>query len=784
MNTSEHISADDIEAIRLAAKPVGSAELEVVLSVPDIRCAGCIQKIEGALMATSGVSMARVNLTARRVRVRWDSGSEPPPLTDILKKTGFSARLAELDPDDTGDDELSKQVRALAVAGFAAGNVMMLSWSVWSGADDKTRHLFHLLSAIITIPALVFSSRLFFTSAWRALRHGTTNMDVPICVGIVLTTLLSIYDTFAGGHQVYFDAAIMLVFFLLIGRTLDTRMRVRARDAMGALKQMQPMVANVVLPQDGITVARSIEDVMPGDQLRVDAGTRIPLDCRVINGTSAIDMSIVTGESVPIDVDRGAQLYSGCMNIDGPLLVEAIDDVQGSYLSRIEQEMSQADHEKGQYHQLADSVVAYYTPFVHLAALVGFLGWLWATQDWYQSVTVGVAILIITCPCALGLAVPIARVIAGQQLLKRGVLMKNGQALEQLALVDAAVFDKTGTLTTSQASLNTQASAFDEQAFHLAQSLSHASDHPYARAIANATLSSDSVAPPASAKAEFRPEALRPVPGAGIEAVHDGVVYRLGSEAWALNQHQSSQIHHNRAQAAPLQLDDESHTPQPTSVLSRDGQFLARFAFDDSLRQDAVSCVQQMKALNISVSIVSGDQQSVVTSVAETLGVNDYQSAIKPWDKVSDIRSRLLKNNAVVMIGDGVNDSPALTAATVSIVPGTAANMTRRIGDFILLADRLTAIPEAIAIARRSRRIMKQNLGFAVGYNVIALPLAMAGYVTPLVAALAMSMSSALVVANSLRLARIRGALDRAQVSREEQNSRNPMPAVSGPYTA
>lgn len=733
----EQASSGGVDAIRLAARSVSSSELEVELSVPDIRCAGCIQKIENVLKATPDISRARVNLTARHVRVRWKASSATPSLITIIESVGFKAQLADVDEQGADNNELAKHIRALAVAGFAAGNVMMLSWSVWSGADDSTRHLFHLLSAAIAIPALIFSSRVFFSSAWQALRHRTTNMDVPICVGIVLTTLLSLYDTMAGGHQVYFDAAIMLVFFLLIGRTLDTRMRAKARDAMISLKRMQPAIAHVLLPDGHTSVVTAVGDVRENDLLRVGIGERIPVDCCVVSGGSSIDMSIVSGESMPVSVGRGSMLYAGCNNLDGVLNVTAVQEVTGSFLSRIEREITQAESQKGRYQQLADKVVSYYTPFVHIAALVGFVAWMMVSRDWYQSITVGVAVLIITCPCALGLAVPIARVIAAQQLMRRGVLMKNGQALEQLALISTAVFDKTGTLTTAQASLNSSSSDFNNDSLDIAQSLSAASEHPYARAILNAEKSANTP--------EFSRcwDVINHIPGAGVEGCFGRHVYRLGSEAWSLPSCIAEQ------QTNPV-VDNLS-----SSILSCDGRYLARFSFNDTLRQSASLCIRQLESLDIATAILSGDKQESVDSVAKSLNIKCYQAAAKPWDKVNWIQSAQQSGETVLMIGDGINDSPALSAAAVSMVPGTAANMTRRMGDFIILADRLTAIPEAIRIARQARRIMIQNLWLAVGYNIVAMPLAMTGHVTPLVAALAMSLSSALVVANSLRLTRV-----------------------------
>ncbi len=723
--------ANNTDVIALISRKINASLSEVELAIPDIHCAGCISTIENALSGTAGVEYARVNLTTRRVRIRWLTAMNTPALIDVINKAGFKANVPENLSQATAEDALTKHIRALAVAGFATANVMMLSLSVWSGADENTRHIFHLLSAMIVVPALIFSSRLFFVSAWQALRVGRTNMDVPICVGIVLTTVLSIYDTTLGGEQVYFDAVIMLVFLLLIGRTLETRMRAKARGAVDALAQLQPALALIYSKKSQQFVSTAVDKVIGGDILQLAKGERIPVDCKIISGRSSIDMSLVSGESVPVPVSEGDVLFSGCLNLESILQAAATDTVNTSFLGKIEQLIEDAGAHKGHYQQLADRVVSYYTPFVHMAALLGFMLWMWHSGDWHRATTVGVTVLIITCPCALGLAVPITRVIAAHQLIKIGVLMKDGAALERLATVAAVVFDKTGTLTTGQAKLYGVYNACTEESMRIAQSLCNGAEHPYAKAIVRHSQLHSNQAYPWQEWCE--------VAGNGVSARLGNDTYRLGRAAWALN---------DSASENDDQDDIFSH-----SLLTKNGFTIAEFTFEDCLRKDAPECINRLRKQCLAVEILSGDAVGPVRQVAAKLNIEQFHSAADPNKKLDQINLRQSANRQVLMVGDGINDGPALAASSVSMVPGTGADMTRKLADFVLLSNHLTAIPDAIALARRSRTIVAQNLTLAVGYNVVAMPLALTGVVTPLLAAVAMSVSSVLVIGNSLRLA-------------------------------
>ena len=708
------IETDD-EALLTLSRKLGDGTRQLEFAVPDAHCASCIRSIETGLDALPQVKSARVNLSKRRVRVVFDPDQgRPADLAPAIRSSGYHTYVLDPSVDEDGDPGLRELVKALAVAGFAAGNIMLFSVSVWSGANEATRDLFHWISAIIALPAIAYAGRPFFRSAWRAVRVGRTNMDVPITIGVFLATALSLYETINSGRHAYFDASATLLFFLLAGRTLEYLMRERARSAITNLARIAPRGATRV-HEDGRREYLPLKEIEPGMVLELRVGDRVPVDSEVVGEGASFDTSIIDGESVPRTFSSGDEVMAGASNLGGLVQVIARKCSEESLLSRMVALMEAAEGAKTKRRRIADRAASVYAPIVHTIAILTFLGWGVFTGDWHNALMNAVAVLIITCPCALALAVPIVHVVAAGKLFEGGVLMKDGAALERAAEADSVAFDKTGTLTVGRPRL------FDyhvegSEAEAIAVALARASTHPLSQALVQ-TLHSGDVAL----------TDLREVPGHGVEGTLDGARWRLGSRAWC-----------------GLGEGDGDAT---AVWLSCDGVARATFRFEDEVRADAREAVRQVTRLGLPVRLLSGDAPQPVASVAAKVGINVARARLLPEDKVADV-----ERGHTMMVGDGINDAPALRAAHVSMAPSTAADIGRSAADFVFTGGQLGAVPLVIGTARRAASIVNQNLVLAIGYNAVAVPLAISGHVTPLVAAIAMSSSSIIVVANALRL--------------------------------
>lgn len=700
-----------------ARQPASHALTTTVLVVPGMHCAGCMGKVEKAFNAIPGVSAARVNLTARQVRVEHDPMIETPALVDALTLAGFSSQLRseELVPPESAAKPL---LAPLAVAAFACMNVMLLSVSVWSGAEGATRNLFHWLSALIGVPAILYAGRPFFTSAWGALKQRTTNMDVPISIGVTLATALSLYETAIGGADAWFDGTLMLLLFLLTGRVLDAAMRDRARAGVDSLLRQAAPGATVVA-RDGAVQWLAAADLAPGMVMRVAMGERLAADGVIASGASRFDQSLLTGESAPTAAGEGDSVHAGTLNLDAPVDVRVCAAGQDTSLAEIARLMDAAGQARSKYVRLADRASRLYAPAVHTLAALSFAGWMLAGAGIYQSAVIAIAVLIITCPCAIGLAVPVAQVVASGALMRAGIMVKDGTALERMAGVDRVLLDKTGSLTLGRPTPDTAAlDALRPEEAAVALALASHSRHPLSRALVEALTA-------------------RGVQSAGLTEVSEeagqGVTARWNGQAVALR----------RPEAA-----------SGTATALVIGECPIRLiAFADRLRPDATAALAQFRQLGIAASILSGDNAGAVADVARATGLT-AQAAASPVDKQAAITRLQGGGHRVLMVGDGLNDGPALAAADASIAPGSASDVGRQAADMVFLGESLLALPRAVTASRRTLRVVKQNFVLAIGYNVLAVPLAMAGLITPLFAAIAMSTSSLLVIGNSLRLVR------------------------------
>lgn len=688
-----------------------------LFSVEGMRCAACIARIENGLAAVPGIFAARVNLSARRVRVTHDPAFSEEAILAAFNAVGFDAHPFAGEPAlGAKSSESRRLMLAMGVAGFAMMNIMLLSVSVWSGAEGSTRDLFHWISALIAIPATAYAGRPFFESALGALKQRRTNMDVPISIGVIVTLAMSLYETATGGPHAYFDGVVMLLFFLLAGRYLDSVMRARAEDSIAALLRRVPPEATIVI--DGVHQRRRVEELMPGDLVFVAAGERIAVDGRVIEGRSEIDRALITGESLPEQVRVGCPVLAGTINLAGPITVKASAVGGDTTIADIVRLMEEASGSKSLYVRIADRAARLYAPAVHSLAALSFLGWWLAGAGIHQSLLIAVAVLIITCPCALGLAVPIAQVVASGAMMRGGILVKDGSALERLATVDVALLDKTGTATLGQ--LRPDNLPTDQTEREVLAALARSSRHPLARAVTCALEDVGNV----------RLDDMAEVTGYGVEGWHEGRHWRFGRPDWV------------------GQLSEERGTVAALAVVGQRGRMI-RFA--DALRPDAHRAIAELEALAIRPTLVSGDHASVVAEVAGRMRIR-WQARVTPVDKHALVERERADGHRVLMVGDGLNDGPALKAADVAMAPAAASDVGQMAADLVFFGESLDAVPRAVRASRRTMAIIKQNFALAIGYNIIAVPLAIAGMVTPLVAALAMSGSSILVVANALRL--------------------------------
>lgn len=683
-------------------------------TVPGMRCAGCIAKIERELPKTPGIHAARANFSAKRVAITHDPGLDEAVLEKALLALGFEAQAVAENPLGADNKEKKQLTRALGVAGFGMMNVMLLSVSIWSGADGATKQLFHWLSALIALPVIAYSGRPFFASAWMALRHKRTNMDVPISIGVILATGLSIHETFTGGDHAYFESAVMLLFFLLAGRALDAEMRTRTRAGIGALLGRMGKSASVIAP-DGAARRVAAEALEPGMLVLVAAGEALAADGVVEQGASILDNAMLTGESLPEPVSAGSEVHGGAINLGAALHVRLTRVAEDTALAEIARLMDEAGQSRSHYVRIADRASRLYAPVVHALAALAFAGWMIAGAGVHQSLVIAIAVLIITCPCAMGLAVPAAQVVASGALLRRGLLIKDGSALERLAECDIALFDKTGTLTLGEP--RPDITALDPQARSIALGLAQASRHPLSKGLA-ASLLLAGVRPAAIAH-------ITEVGGAGLSGEWQGVAVALERPESAAN-----------GLAAKL-------------VIGADSQIIT---FTDPLRSDAAATLKALEQWQISAQILSGDRAAAVAEVAAKLGLAATAEA-SPQDKLAALAALSASGRRPLMVGDGLNDGPALAAAHASIAPGTASDASQQAADAVFIGEALMPVAVAIGVARRTMRIVRQNFGFSIFYNVLAVPLALLGLVTPLIAAIAMSVSSLVVVANSLRLA-------------------------------
>jgi Cu2+-exporting ATPase len=749
-------------------------EREIHLLVEGIHCAACVWLIERTLGTLQGVLSAQVNLAGRRLLLRWDN--RQIKLSNILERLATIGYAAVPFDPESAEGTIKRQNRALlfrmAFAGFAMMNLMWISIALYSGAgtadDGKFLGLFQWLGLALATPTLFYSGWPFFRGAWAGLRHWHLTMDLPITIGASTTYLYSLYvtlsDTAVG--EVYFDTVVNFMFVILVGRYLEAMSKRHAVAASQRLLDLQPRVATVL--QDNVEKIMPIRSVKAGNLVLVRAGNKIPVDGVVLEGRSKVDESMLSGESEPVGKASGSSVSAGTLNVSSALTIEVTATLGNTSLGRIIQLVEEAQASKAPIQCTADRIVPWFVLITLLLATTTFIWWL--STDFELALMAATSVLIITCPCAFGMSTPMAIAVAAGQGARHGILVKNGKVLEVLSQVNHVVFDKTGTLTTGKMSVQNIVTtpAWDErELLRLAAVAERFSEHSIGRAIVE------------SAEARHidvagkTPESFEGQTGSGVKAVVEGHNILIGTSNWlTLNAIPVD----NRFSETVGELEKQAVSCVHMAV---DGHYAGLIGIADQLRPDARSLVDNLRAVGIRMTLLSGDRHRVAEAVAAKLGGMDVIAEVRPEEKDRVIAGLQEQGDWIAMVGDGVNDAAALIRANVGIAVGSGTDVSLESADIVLMSDELDKVRLATALSRRTLRTIRQNISISIVYNIIMIPLAMMAFITPLFAAIAMPISSLLVIGNAARIRTLFREHQTLEPSTGEQNK-----GVSGEWVA
>lgn len=703
------------------------------LLLEGISCAACSWLIETHLKKNPAIQSVTVNLSTHRCAIVWDSQYPLSKIFQSLASIGYLSRPAT---DDQQQQLIKKENRValfrIGVAGFGTMQAMMVAVGMYTGATDFWLDFLRWLSMLVATPVVFFSAWPFFQAAWRSIQMRHLVMDVPVALAIGLAYSASVWATISGTGEVYFESVSMFTLFLLVGRYVELRARHRNRLAFGNLAQLMPLTACCLRVENGCEVEQSmpIKTLKLGDLILVKAGETFPCDGLVLAGESAVVEALLTGESRPVGKKPGDLVIAGTLNNHSPLKVEVTALGAATQLSAIERLATQAADEKPQQVLAADRIARFFIARLLVVCSAVFAFWLWYRPE--QALWVTLSVLVVTCPCALALAMPAALSAATANLRKRGFLVARGHVIEALNGINRVIFDKTGTLTkgrfaVEQVSLFSEVDFSREHVLGLAAALEAGSNHPLAAAFR-------------PWQDKYKADDVKQITAAGVEGRIEGERYRLGTAEF---------VAEFMRDKASLPLPDALHT---WLLLANEQIPLAWIALVDEVRSDAAALIQRLKAQGIAVELLSGDQSGAVAQLAQQLGIDDYVAGSKPGDKLSHLSQRQAAGDKVLMIGDGINDVPVLAGADVSVAMASASDLAQTRADSVLLNDRLEVIADALHIARRTKGVITQNLRFSLVYNLLALPLAAAGMIPPWLAALGMTASSLIVIFNALRL--------------------------------
>ncbi|WP_447772427.1 heavy metal translocating P-type ATPase [Aeromonas veronii] len=705
---------------------------EIQLTVEGLTCAACAWLIERHLMTLTGLRYINVNTTTHRARIKWDP--DQLSLSDILK--GFAQIGYRAYPFQTHQQEAlyAKEIRSymfrLALAGLGSMQVMMcavaLYMDLFISVEDEFMVYFKWISLLLSTPIMIYSAQPFYVGAWRSLKQGHLSMDVSVSLALIGAFIASMWATVFNTGEVYYDSITMFVFFLLLGRFLELRARRKASESSSNLARLVPIMATRIDEEGEHEVAAKTLQV--GDRVRVLAGATLPADGIIVEGQASLNESMLTGEQLPLLKQRGDQVYAGTINTDAPLQIRVSHRIEESRIAQIMRLQDHALDDKPAIAQMADQLSRH---FILVLLIIAAAVWtFWHFHQPEQAFWIALAVLVATCPCALSLATPTALTSATANLTRNGILLRRGHVLDVLTKANRIVMDKTGTLTTGEISLTgttTLAEMDETQCLAIARAMEAQSEHPIARAF---RLPTDSISVLPSARE------ITPVIGHGITALVDGVRYRIGSARW-------------------LGLDPAQERGRGLAIyLADEQQVLARFNLEDTLRPDARALIAAFKAAGLQTTVLTGDSSLQADEIARELGVDELVKGVSPDGKLAYLKAREAQGDISIMVGDGINDAPVLAGAHASFAMAGGTDLAKNSADAILLADDLSRLLEARVLAMRTRKIIIENFAWSIGYNLLVLPLAACGWLPPYLAAAGMSLSSLIVVTNSMRLNR------------------------------
>jgi P-type Cu+ transporter len=733
----------------------------LTLPVLGMTCAACQHHVESALQSTTGVESAHVDLMAHRATVVFDPAqAEPKALVEAIRSAGYDSVLPR--PGETADTALiagGPSLRKALVTIVAGVLAMVLAMPLGSHMGSVDRVIMDWAPFLYSIPPdllrwalllmtwaiVVWAGRGIYVSAARGLRHGDTNMNTLVSLGTGAAFLYSAYATIAPhvGHDVYFDAVLLILGFLLLGKVLEARAKQRALAALNSLSRLRPSTARRV--EAGIEILVPLEEIRPGDCVLVLPGERFPVDAEIVEGRTTVDESMLSGESTPLDRQPGDRVLTGTLNYDGAVVCKARSLGEDTVLAQITRMVQQAQGSRAPLERMADRASAVFVPTVLGIATLTFGIWALATQSLQTALSTAVAVLVIACPCAMGLAVPAALTVAVGRGAQLGVLFKGGEALERLTRLDTIVLDKTGTLTVGRPTLvmiYPLSGYKEEDLLRIGAAAEERSNHPLAHAIVDAARARNLNWEPA--------QNVQVVPGRGVTARVEDYNCTIGNEAFfrELFDRPPANVPPPKAGVTRLYIALDNHTI---------GAFDAR----DTLRPDASEAISALRRAGLRVLMLTGDSAAAAAPIANQAGIDEVEAGLEPAAKLARIRALQEKGQRVAMVGDGINDSGALAQADAGIAMGTGADLAQEAADVVLLRAQPSAIPAAIELARATIHIMEENLAWAAAYNLLGIPLA-AGLLypffhillTPWIAAAAMALSSVSVLLNSLRLRR------------------------------